>query len=71
MHLFKIQLIPNLLQKSKILQEMHLKSVYYSKYIVTVDIGLLWRLSAPSLADREKGDGQSTHGKTMGKKFLK
>ena len=41
MHLFKIQLIPNLLQKSKILQEMHLKSVYYSKYIANVDIGLL------------------------------
>ena len=46
---------------------MHLKSVFYSKYIATVDIGLLWRLSAPSLADREKGDGQSTHGKTMRK----
>ena len=50
---------------------MHLKSVYYSKYIANVDIGLLRRLSAPSLADREKGDGQSTHGKTMRKKFLK
>ena len=50
---------------------MHLKSVFYSKYIATVDIGLLWRLSAPSSADREKGDRQSTHGKTMRKKFLK
>ena len=44
-------------QKSKILQEMHLKSVYYSKYFAIVDMGLLWRLSAPSSADREKGNG--------------
>ena len=36
---------------------MHLKSVDYSKYIEIVDMGLLWLLSAPSSADREKGDG--------------
>ena len=45
-------------QKSKILQEMHLKSVYYAKYIATVDMGLLWRLSAPSSADSKKNDGR-------------
>ena len=44
-------------QKSKILQEMHLKSVDYFKYIAIVDMGLLWRLSTPSSAEREKGDG--------------
>ena len=44
-------------QKSKILQEMHLKSVYYSKCIAIVDTRLLWRLPAPSSADREKCDG--------------
>ena len=35
---------------------MHLKSVDYSKYITVVDMGLLWRLSTPSPADRGKGD---------------
>ena len=44
-------------QKSKILQEMHLKSVYYSKCIAVVDMALLWRLSTPSSAEREKDDG--------------
>lgn len=43
-------------KKSKILQKMHLKSVDYSKYITVVDMGLLWRLSTPSPADRGKGD---------------
>ena len=36
---------------------MHLKSVYYSKCIAIVDTRLLWRLPAPSSADREKCDG--------------
>ena len=36
---------------------MHLKCVYYSKYIAIADMGLLWRLSTSSSADREKGDG--------------
>ena len=44
-------------QKYKILQEMHLKSVDYFKYISVIDIGLLWWLPTPSSADREKGDG--------------
>ena len=35
---------------------MHLKSVDYSKYITVVDMGLLWRLSTPSPADKGKGD---------------
>ena len=39
------------------MQEMHLKSVYCTKYTATVDMGLLWQLSAPSSADREKVDG--------------
>ena len=43
-------------KKSKILQKMHLKSVDYSKYITVVDMGLLWRLSTPSPADRGKGN---------------
>ena len=36
---------------------MHLKSVYYSKYIAVVDMALLWRLSTPSSAEREKDGG--------------
>ena len=36
---------------------MHLKSVYYSKYIAVVDMALLWQLSTPSSAEREKDDG--------------
>ena len=50
-------------QKSKILQEMHLKSesVDYSKYIAIVDMGLLWRLSTLSSADREKKWWDSLH----------
>ena len=43
-------------QKSKMLQEMHLKSVDYSKYIAVIDMGLLWQLSTPSSAETEKGD---------------
>ena len=34
-----------------------MKCVNYSKCIAVVDMGLLWRLSTPSSADREKGDG--------------
>ena len=44
-------------QKFKILQKIHLKCVDYSKYIAVVDMGLLWRLSTPSSAGREKCDG--------------
>ena len=43
--------------KSKELQKIHWKCVDYSKYIAIVDMGLLWRLSAPFSPDREKGDG--------------
>ena len=43
-------------QKSKILQEIHVESVDYSKYIAIVDMGLLSGLSTPSSADRENGD---------------
>ena len=32
-------------------------TTYYSKCIAIVDMGLLWRLSSPSSADREKSDG--------------
>ena len=35
---------------------MRLKSADYCKYIAILDMGLLWRLSAPSTADREKDD---------------
>ena len=44
-------------QKPKILQELLLKSLDYSKYIAIVDMSLLWRLSTPSSFDRKKGDG--------------
>ena len=57
-------------QKSKILQEMHLKIVYYSKYIANVDMGLLWRLSAPSSAEIEKGDGTVCTWKDYGDKVF-
>lgn len=36
---------------------MHLKSVDYSKCSTIVDMGLLWQLSTPYLANREKDDG--------------
>ena len=58
-------------RKPKILQEIHLKSVDYSKYIAVVDMGLSWQLSTPSSADTKKRMGQSTDGKIIGKKFLK
>ena len=35
---------------------MRLKNADYCKYIAILDMGLLWRLSAPSTADREKDD---------------
>ena len=57
-------------RKSKILQDMHLKSFYYSKYIAIVDMRILWRLSTPSSADREKGD-DTVYGNIMGTKFSK
>ena len=44
-------------QKFKMLQKMYWKSVYYSKYISILDMGLLWGLSAPSSTDKEKCDG--------------
>ena len=56
LYIFKSNRTIRKCQKSKILQEMHLKSVDYSKYIAIIDMGLLWRLSTPSSAEREKGD---------------
>ena len=38
------------------LQKMYWKSVYYSKYVAILDMGLLWGLSAPSSTDKEKCD---------------
>ena len=49
---------------------MHLKIVYYSKYIANVDVGLLWRLSAPSSAEIEKGDGTVYTWKDYGDKVF-
>ena len=52
------------------IRKCHLKSVYCSKYIAIVDMGLLWRLSAPSSAGREKGDETVYIWKDYGDKFF-
>ena len=44
-------------QKSKIVQEMEFKSLSLPTYITIVDMGLIWRLSTPSTADRENNNG--------------
>ena len=50
---------------------MHLKGIYYSKYIAIVDTGLQWSFSEPSSDDREKVDGKVYTWKIMGTKFSK
>ena len=57
-------------QKSKILQEMHLKSLDYSKYIAIADMGLLSRLSTLSSAIRGKDDGSVSTWKDYGNKVF-
>ena len=41
-------------QKSKLIQAMELNPVSIHNYISIVDMGLIWRLVTPSIADRDK-----------------
>ena len=44
-------------QKSKLIQAMELNPVSIRNYISIVDMGLIWRLATPSIADKDKNDG--------------
>ena len=55
---------------SKILQEMHLKSLDYSKYIEIVDMELLSRLPTLSSAIRGRDDGSVSTWKDYGNKVF-
>lgn len=46
-------------QKSKLLQKLAMKDVTPQPVVYTslIDMGLIWRLTAPNIEDREKGDG--------------
>ena len=57
-------------QKSKILQEMHLKSLDYSKYIAIAVMELLSRLSTLTSAIRGKDDGSVSTWKDYGNKVF-
>ena len=49
---------------------MYLKSVDCSKYIATINMRVLWRLSIPSSADIKRGDGTVYTSKDYGDKVF-
>ena len=44
-------------QKSKLLQKLIHQPQEITSYTVVVDMGMIWRLAAPTVEDRDKGDG--------------